>query len=247
MRTPLNPAAAALAKRAWESILFPHDHRPGPNQSLATGAALRLLSRNGTADQGWVGGYSTCEAEVEEFRQAEVDFHFIREGFRPSGGGGEHLIYRTEPPNGFIYKATWRGQFGFVPDFDERDALVLRPASPMEYLLRCGLANVVFGDAIRLFAVGPDQSGRDGLPSILTQQPFVVGEPPKPKEIRRVMRAHGFLELPHVDASGSGLHDVWYRPEDQVMVCDAVAGNFVRAGNGQVVAIDLPAALVAVE
>jgi predicted unusual protein kinase regulating ubiquinone biosynthesis (AarF/ABC1/UbiB family) len=34
--------------------------------------------------------------------------------------------------------------------------------------------------------------------------------------------------------------------EDQVMVCDAVPGNFVRTPDGEIIAIDLPAALLVV-
>lgn len=241
-----NAAAVALAKRACESILFAHDHRPGPNASLATGAALRILGRSQGAGAGWIGGHTDREAEVAEIRSAQIEFEFTAEGYEPAGGGGEHLTFFRVERDGLIYKATWRDSFGFVPAFDAKDDLVLREATPSEYLLRCGLANVVFGDAIRLMCIAPDQAGQSEVPSIITSQPFVIGSPAEPDVVRRYLESLDFIPLPQRRDPVTGLHDVWYRAADQVMICDAVAGNFVQSPDGQVAAIDLPAAIVPV-
>ena len=244
MPAALNESAITLAKRAWQSILFPHDYRPGPNASLAIGAALRLLGRSQGAGASWAGSDKDREAEVAELREAQVEFDFTQ-GHDPAGGGGEHLTYFAKERDGLIYKATWREQFGFVPKLNDRGKLVLCVASPSEYLLRCGLANVAFGDDIRLLCVAQDQAGGSEFPSIITSQPFIVGEPPDARAIAKHLRALEFRPLPKADHRPSGLHDVWYRRADQVVICDAVAGNFVRTMAGDIVAIDLPAALAA--
>ena len=167
---PLNESAATLASRAWQSILFPHDYQPGPNAGLAIGAALRLLGRREGAGASWAGGDAARQAELDELRDAQIECT-LSQNYQARGGGGEHLIFRAEPHDGRIYKATWHEQFGWVPKLNRAGQLRLCPPS--------------------------------------------------------------------------GLHDVWYRPADQMLVCDAVAGNFVRTADGQLFAIDLPAALVA--
>ncbi len=239
----LNPSALALAKRAWESILFTHDNRSRPNACLAKGSALRILSRNGSANQSGTRGDSDREREIHELRKAEVDC-ILSKNYKAKGGGGEHLVFRTEPPDGLIYKATWREQFGFIPAWDENGDLELRAALPSEYFLRCGLANVVFGDDIQLFCVAQDQVSNSGVPSIITTQPFIVGRPAAREEIVNYLEGLGFFFLGELEQKKSGLHDVWYRQEDQVMVCDAVPGNFVRAQDGTLAAIDLPMSLL---
>ena len=131
-----------------------------------------------------------------------------------------------------------------MPKLNRAGHLRLCPATPSEYLLRCGLANVVFGDDIRLLCIAQDQAGGSEVPAIIMSQPFVIGAPPKPEEIHAHLRALDFLPLTKAHHRPSGLHDVWYRQADQVLVCDAVAGNFVRTAAGQLFAIDLPAALL---
>lgn len=241
----LNPAAVALAKSAWETILFPHDNRPGPNARLAQGAALRILAGIQSPGSGGPRSDADCQREIAALRQAELDFAFSRD-YEPTGGGGEHLTFSAIVPDDLIYKATWREQFGFVPDWDGNDDLVLRPASPSEYLLRCGLANVVFGDDIQLMCIAQDQVGSSNVPSIVTSQPFIVGRPAETQEIVAYLEQLGFQSIRSRIHQASGLHDVWYRPDDQVMLCDAVAGNFVCTAEGIVAAIDLPMSLLPV-
>lgn len=204
---------------------------------------MRLLGRSGSPDQSWAGGHADRQTEVAELRQAQIDLT-LSSSHKARGGGGEHLIFRAEPHDGRIYKATWREQFGFVPGFDPRGRWRLLPATPSQYLLRCGLANVVFGDDIRLFAIAQDQAGDSETPSIIISQPFIVGEPPDEHEIADSLRALRFEPLPRAAHRPSGLHDVWCRSDDGLMICDAVSGNFVRTPAGEIVAIDLPAAIV---
>lgn len=243
MRVSLNSAATELAKRAWQTILFPHDHRPGPNASLATGAAMRLLGRSQITDQSRSGGDTDREAEMAELREAQTDLHLSRT-FEAAGGGGEHLTYLARKRDGFIYKATWREQFGFVPGFDARGRWRLLKATPSQYLLRCGLANAVFGDDIQLYAIAQDQAGDSVVPSIITSQPFIVGTPAAEKEIAAYLKKLGFEPLPAATHRPSGLHDVWCRRRDSMVICDAVAGNFVRTPKGEIVPIDLPACIL---
>lgn len=180
---------------------------------------------------------------MAELREAQVDLQLSRT-FKAGGGGGEHLIYRAEPHDGFIYKATWREQFGFVPGLDARSRWRLLKATPSQYLIRCGLANAVFGDDIQLYAIAQDQVGDSGVPSIITSQPFIVGTPAAKKEIAAYLKKLGFEPLPAAAHRPSGLHDVWWRRRDSLVICDAVAGNFVRTPKGEIVPIDLPAAII---
>ncbi len=205
---------------------------------------MRLLGRCGSTDQSWSGSNADREAEVAELRTAQVEFT-LSSTHQARGGGGEHLVFRREPHDGLIYKATWREQFGFVPGLDARGRWRLFPATPSQYLLRCGLANSVFGDDIRLLAIAQDQAGGSDVPSIVTSQPFVIGSPPDEHEIARYLSALGFQPLPRATHRPSGLHDVWCRREDHLVICDAVSGNFVRTPAGDILPIDLPAALLA--
>jgi hypothetical protein len=239
----LNSAAIALAKSAWESILFPHDNRSEPNAGLAKNAALRILAASEGPGKSWSGSDASRQREINELRAVEIECS-LPKLYQLVGGGGEHLVFTANPPNGLFYKATWHERFGFVPAFDEFGNLELRPATPAEYLLRCGIANVVFGDDIRLHSIVPDQVGNSGIPSIVTSQPFVVGRPAEQEEITAYMQSLGFVCLQTLLDVDTGLHDVWYRPLDQVLVCDAVAGNFVYTEDGIVAAIDLPAAFL---
>jgi hypothetical protein len=236
-------AATELAKRAWQTILFPHDHRSGPNASLATGAAMRLLGRSQITGESRTGSDADREAEVAELREAQVDLQLSRT-LEAAGGGGEHLTYFTQKRDGFIYKATWREQFGFVPGLDARGRLRLLKATPSHYLLRCGLANAVFGDDIQLYAIAQDQAGDSSVSSIVTSQPFVIGTPAVEKEIASYLKKLGFEPLTTAAHRPSGLHDVWCRRRDSLVVCDAVSGNFVRTPKGDIVPIDLPAAIL---
>ena len=243
----LNTAALALAKRAWETIILPHELRPGPHTRLALGAALRILGRIQSSGGGWLGSQSGLHREIDELREVEADNPF-KEGFAPAGGGGEHLTFSAVPPDGTMYKATWGRQYGFVPDWTAHDSLELRPASPSEYLLRCGLANAVFGDNISLLGVYDDLVGGYGTPSIVTTQPFIVGEPPKMEEVVAFFKAQDFVSLTDLVPHRPEVEDqIWYRAKDQVLVADARPGNFIRSRDGVIVAIDLPATLVALD
>lgn len=204
---------------------------------------MRLLGRSQITSESRTGGDPDREAEVAELREAQIDLHLSRT-FEAAGGGGEHLTYFARKRDGFIYKATWREQYGFVPGLDARGRWRLLKATPSQYFLRCGLANAVFGDDIQLYAITQDQAGDSSVPSIITSQPFIIGTPAKAKDITIYLKKLGFESLPLAVHRPSGLHDVWCRRHDSLVICDAVSGNFVRTPNGDIVPIDLPAAIV---
>lgn len=204
---------------------------------------MRLLGRHRSSDQSWARCDADRETEVAELREAQADLQLSRT-FKARGGGGEHLIFRAEPHDGFIYKATWREQFGFVPGLDARGRWRLLKATPSQYLLRCGLANAVFGDDIQLYSIAQDQAGDSVVPSIITSQPFIVGTPAEEKEIVAYLKKLRFEPLPSASHRPSGLHDVWCRHRDSMVICDAVSGNFVRTPKGEIVPIDLPSCIL---
>jgi hypothetical protein len=244
MAPKLPDSANRLAKLAWESILTPHDNGPRSDSRLAIGAATRLWRSRGSTNSGWTGSDADRQREVAELRKAQIHLQ-LSDTCKASGGGGEHLVYRAKPHDGWLYKATWREGFGFIPGRDESGKWRLLPATPSDYLLRCGIANVVFGDHIRLLCIAQDQTGSYSVPSILTSQPYVLGEPSTPEEICAALMRQGFEPLLKATHRASGLHDTWCRRADHVVICDAVSGNFVTTPDGDVLPIDLPAAFVA--
>lgn len=204
---------------------------------------MRLLGRSQITGESGSGCNADREAELAELREAQVDLQ-LSPTFEAAGGGGEHLTFLERKRDGYIYKATWREQFGFVPGLDDSGRWRLMKATPSQYLLRCGLANAVFGDDIQLYAIAQDQAGDSSVPSIITSQPFIVGTPAEGKDIAAYLRTLGFEPLPAAAHRPSGLHDVWCRRLDSLVVCDAVAGNFVQTPSGEIVPIDLPAAVI---
>lgn len=101
----------------------------------------------------------------------------------------------------------------------------LGPATPLEYLRRWELSNLIFeDDASVLGIVGHPHGAR-----IVIAQPLVVGARPSLEEIAAFMAAVGFA--PAQDS-------LFFRSDDLILVGDAHPGNFLRNDAGQVFAID---------
>ncbi len=116
---------------------------------------------------------------------------------------------------------------------------MLREALPSEYLLRLGLQNVLFGDAIRLQAISPNSCHAD-FPLIVTSQPYAGGEMPSLEEISGLMMQAGFVELPaSMLRAGAFRSPVWYHHEHGVAATDATPGNFTKLDANVLVPVDL--------
>ncbi len=127
-------------------------------------------------------------------------------------------------------------------------ALSIRPALPSDYLIRQGLHNEVFGDSIRLRAIG---LRGDGKPTLQITQPFVPSDKQQPlptePEIEEFMGNAGFVEIPkEMTANKSGDKDVrfWYRISDGATVYDTRPDNFVHTPSKDVEPVDLNIAII---
>ena len=139
------------------------------------------------------------------------------------------------------WKRTWPGTFGFIPRFDAAGWMP-RPATPLEYLQRFEIQNLIFGDAVQVEGVmiSPEPSlvigvGAGGV-SLVVSQPWLDAadekQPhPTADEVAEVMRSAGFEAVP-------GAFFGWLRREDGILVLDARPDNFIKTVRG-VLPIDL--------
>lgn len=152
-----------------------------------------------------------------------------------SSEGAEHKVFLWSHRN-HVVKHTWPGAFGFVPLIEGKE-FSIELATPDDYLRRVEIHNQVFGDHIQVEGVlllpyekgVLDPVGDRGW-SIVISQPFQEGEPATEKDIARFLAENGFRKAPP--------RNVWYRPEDGVLLSDAHQGNFV-AIDGIPIPIDL--------
>ena len=145
-------------------------------------------------------------------------------------GGEEHRFWRGEHR---YLKATYPGQCGFTivagPVYPG-----LAAALPGEYLERLRLANVHFGDDVRLEGVAREA----GALVIFTSQPTVVGEAAQPDEIAAFMEDR-WLRLLNGLALGHEGALCFYRDLDQLAVFDAHPANVLQDERGVILPIDL--------
>lgn len=107
-------------------------------------------------------------------------------------------------------------------------------ASPLKYVERLALQNMLFGDEIRIEGVAFDESQIE----IITTQPWIVASPRQPlpsqTEIDTYFSILGFRKaelIPDVP--------LFFHPELGILVADAHDRNILRNENGVPVPIDL--------
>ncbi len=153
---------------------------------------------------------------------------------------GEHEVRYRESDQRAV-KRTWPGTFGMMPEFSMA-GWVPGYATPLEYLQRFELQNLIFRDQVWL--EGVIHTGEksklvgavDGGCSLVISQPWLVAanpEEPHPSddEIDALMRERGFAPLPN---SFFG----WFRESDNILICDAKPDNFIMSPGG-ILPIDL--------
>jgi hypothetical protein len=158
--------------------------------------------------------------------------------------GGEHQVYLRDGDS-HVTKQTLAGFYGYVPVEDVAvdtsgaiKLLQLRLATPAEYLHRLGLFSQTFNSPIGMVGV---ESLAEG-PSIVTQQPLIIGTKPDQKAIGEYMKGLGFEELPDVDRTfrDPNLEGItYYRVKDKLLVTDARPENFRIDSNGELKPLDL--------
>jgi len=106
-------------------------------------------------------------------------------------------------------------------------AVVLGPATPLEYLDRWTLSNELFEDEAGVLGLVNDPGG----PRIAVGQPLVVGDRPKHSEILDFMAGLSFKPLRDTN--------LFFDSNRDILVGDAHPGNFLRNNEGQIFAIDV--------
>ncbi|MCG8599318.1 MAG: hypothetical protein MI807_04165 [Verrucomicrobiales bacterium] len=136
-------------------------------------------------------------------------------------GGMEHEIFHDEAGDRF-WKSTFPEQAGFGPS---------GYTTPIGYLRRLRLSNLIFGDDVRFEGIWPRRDG----PSIVTSQRYILPDPfegvPTEEDVSKYMASLRFIW----DEKQLG----FYRKEDGVLVQDCHPRNYVRAADGELYAIDI--------
>jgi hypothetical protein len=167
------------------------------------------------------------------------------------GGGAEHLVEQAADPSR-VLKHTRDGEenpavaadFGYVVDttYDlqgtgaYKGTLILRPATPSEYVRRMDGQNEVFGDDQRIEGI-TKVNNRLGL---AVSQRAIQGTEPLQCEIESLMRTMGFEKVSGAKISNTHIADkTWYDAKSRTLVSDAKPDNFKKDANNHLLPFDL--------
>jgi hypothetical protein len=142
----------------------------------------------------------------------------------PDEEGNEHQVWFDEGKSTYL-KATWPDFFGLL--------VIHRPheepkASPIAYLERWHLHNLIFGDEVTF--LGAFQTA-EGL-RLIIQQPAIQGKPATDQEIARFFSESGWKKF-IIDENTA-----YFDPERQIVVSDTHRGNLVLMPDGNLAPID---------
>lgn len=144
-------------------------------------------------------------------------------------GGLEHRVWPVGPD---IFKVTYGGAYGRTVRGMRNGSLALRPATPMEYLDRWALHNVLFADITRLLGVVTDREG----PRLVIAQRALRGPLPSANTVAEFLATSDWTPL-------EGLSHAWISLPRGVAIFDARPANFVLMGDTPVPFDLIPVAL----
>ncbi len=167
------------------------------------------------------------------------------------GGGAEHLVEQAPIPARVLkHTRDGKGNPAFAADFGYavdtvydlkgtggyKGTLILRPATPSEYLHRMDGQNEVFGSDLKIEGITV-VNGRLGL---AISQTAIEGEEPSLIEIESMMECFGFKKVPASKISNDHMKGkTWYDANSRTLVTDVKADNFRKDVNGRLHALDL--------
>ncbi|SKA94700.1 hypothetical protein SAMN02745166_02196 [Prosthecobacter debontii] len=144
-------------------------------------------------------------------------------------GNQEHEVwFDLEAERPTVWKITKASKWGLV-------AGQPRPANAIDYLDRLYLFTEIFGMPWDFQGIWIDPQG---LPRIVSTQPYMPGKPATEDEIEEYLKDLGFTEIDIPE-----LGTFWKHEETDVIVGDAYTDNFVVLETGRVVPIDLSIAI----
>ncbi len=173
---------------------------------------------------------ATTFPEIEAFRRACLNAGLVVESDRLARErvwrrGLEHEVWKES--SDWVLKATYDAAFGVLPWGGN--------ASPLQYLNRLRLCDIVFGDRIELVGIC-EAAMLNGPPNyrVVTRQPFVIGEEVPQSEIDEYLSSLGFTR-----EAFSG-KTVWISDvgNNRIVIGDLHPKNVLRTPLGKIVVID---------
>lgn len=251
---PLETASDSLASRAVAAILqdAASSHPDSNAASLGEGAPSCGTNEKGAGVNSVQGSGEIPPANREESPASALGQTFLREGPRQFRAlvrwaeengylfdakklgkrldqAGEHSVYETAESPDRLYKITHSGTAGFTPRAIEMKSgniyVVSDDATPLEYLERFILQNILFDDDVRFEGIL-----EGAQPSLVISQPKYEGVNPEnphpsPKEIR------GWLESPEQGFT-QNYDGTWFDPEDGLVLFDTKPANWIKTREG---------------
>jgi hypothetical protein len=136
--------------------------------------------------------------------------------------GTEHAVrFRGKTVEKFQHSNGW------VPIIDPTSKLAVTHATPLEYLKRLELQNLLFGDEIRV--IGITRANR-----FVTSQPTLRGGEPSENDIRDVLIQGGWKRIPieSQNLPHQLMGSAWHHNEEQLILLDARKPNFKKTAYG---------------
>ena len=242
-REPGVDASTSLSDASGHEQEASHTSSAPPRDGGAAGGALEAAAAHLAGSAGAGGGFGALAATAVQERQlrewAEKTGRLISEEVwlqhEPvCSSSAEHEVrFRAEDDRAI--KKTHAGSYGFIPRLEDGH-WKQSPASPLEYLRRCLLQNILFCDDIRLEGVcissGPSLiiGQPAGGISLIISQPWIRAadrQEPHPTEadIAAQMSRLGFEPIPN---SFFG----WRHAAGDVVLLDAKRDNFILSASG---------------
>ena len=204
-----------------------HDHEPVRIEESAFESALRHLRSSegaGGASSGGASRESECKRQFQLLKTwAQACGKLIPADTLqcPVALGAEHRVFFDEKRR-LAIKATNTGCCGMAYPNGEP-----APALPSEYLQRWIWQNSLFGDCAEFEGVLENPAGL----CLIVSQPWITGDVPPDEAIQAYLAANGFAM--------TELHESHYRATDGLAVMDCHDGNFLLAGDGMILPIDV--------
>lgn len=210
-------------------------NEPGAIRSTDASSTLEIALENtrrgaeAICRRGGLFAATRLAAEIEAIRRWAEEHggggQFEELSRAPDAFGYEHEVWfpKSDDDNPRVLKATYCNSFGVMPDGSE--------ATPVGYLERLQLQNLVFGDDIELEGVIEPSFA---LIRIVTSQQAIQGRPAEVEEIELFFSQRSFQRFVWHGKS------VWFREMDRVICADTHGGNILVTHGGEMAAIDVP-------
>jgi hypothetical protein len=227
---------------------------PGGAEELARaelGKVARTDAEAGYPEYDVEGRYNRETQALSRLRARERSLAIEPDPEKEIGGGAEHLVERAPNP-ARVLKHTRDGEhnpaivadYGYTVDstYDLQGTggyagtLVLRPATPSEYVSRMDAQNEVFGSDLKIEGI-TKVNGRIGL---AVSQTAIEGEEPNQGEIESWLETNGFKKVGAAKISSAHMiGKTWYDMKSRTLVTDVKPDNLKKDVNGRLHSVDL--------